>query len=223
MGFQIAIDGPAGAGKSTIAKIVAGKLNFTYMDTGAMYRAMGIAFDENGILPDDTEAARELIDNTDISIRYEDGVQHIYLNGRDVSGEIRTEHAGNMASAVSRLEKVRERLVELQRELSKSMDVVMDGRDIGTVVLPDADLKIYMVADANVRARRREAQLREKGENPDIKQIEEDLKARDYQDMNRAVSPLKQADDAIYLDTSDMTIDEVASKIIDLKETAEKR
>ncbi len=223
MGFQIAIDGPAGAGKSTIAKIVAKRLNFTYMDTGAMYRAMGIAFDENGISPDDIEAVCRLIESIDISIKYKDGIQHIYLNGRDVSDEIRTEHAGNMASVVSSLSTVREKLVELQRKLSDSMDVVMDGRDIGTVVLPNADLKIYMVADVDTRAKRREAQLREKGETPDIKQVEEDLKARDYQDMNRAVSPLKKADDAVYLDTSDMTIDEVAAKIINLKETAEKR
>lgn len=216
MGFQIAIDGPAGAGKSTIAKLVANRLGFTYIDTGAMYRAVGLLFDAQEKFPETGEEIKTVSDAANIDIKYIDGSQHIYLNGKDVSEEIRTEHAGNTASYVSTFPEVRTRLVSLQQELSKTCNVVMDGRDIGTVVLPDADLKIFMEADVKVRAQRRFDQLKEKGGTPDMDQIIKDLEARDYQDRNRAVSPLKQADDAVLLDTSHMTKEEVQAEIIRL-------
>ena len=216
MGFQIAIDGPAGAGKSTIAKLVANRLGFTYIDTGAMYRAVGLLFDAQEKFPETGEEIKAVSDAANIDIKYIDGSQHIFLNGKDVSEEIRTEHAGNTASYVSTFPEVRTRLVSLQQELSRTCNVVMDGRDIGTVVLPDADLKIFMEADVKVRAQRRFDQLKEKGGTPDMDQIIKDLEARDYQDRNRAVSPLKQADDAVLLDTSHMTKEEVQAEIIRL-------
>ena len=216
MGFQIAIDGPAGAGKSTIAKLVAGRLGFTYMDTGAMYRAVGLLFDAQEKFPEGSEEIQKVCDAANIDIKFIDGSQRIFLNGEDVSDLIRTEHAGNTASFVSTFPEVRTRLVALQQELSRTCDVVMDGRDIGTVVLPNADLKIFMEADIRVRAQRRFDQLREKGETPDMEQIIKDLEARDYQDRNRAVSPLKQADDAILIDTSDMNREEVTEEILRL-------
>ncbi len=216
MGFQIAIDGPAGAGKSTIAKLVAGRLGFTYMDTGAMYRAVGLLFDAQEKFPESSEEIRKVCDAANIEIKFIDGSQRIFLNGEDVSDLIRTEHAGNTASYVSTFPEVRTRLVALQQELSRTCDVVMDGRDIGTVVLPNADLKIFMEADILVRAQRRFDQLCEKGETPDMEQIIKDLEARDHQDRNRAVSPLKQADDAILIDTSDMDREEVTEEILRL-------
>ncbi len=216
MGFQIAIDGPAGAGKSTIAKLVAGRLGFTYMDTGAMYRAVGLLFDAQEKFPEGSEEIQKVCDAANIDIKFIDGSQRIFLNGEDVSDLIRTEHAGNTASFVSTFPEVRTRLVALQQELSRTCDVVMDGRDIGTVVLPNADLKIFMEADIRVRAQRRFDQLREKGETPDMEQIIKDLEARDHQDRNRAVSPLKQADDAILIDTSDMNREEVTEEILRL-------
>jgi cytidylate kinase len=213
---QIAIDGPAGAGKSTIAKIAASRLGYVYIDTGAMYRAMGLFFDRNGKWPEKSEDIRALSDKADISISNVDGVQKIYLNNEDVSEAIRTEKAGMSASRVSALPEVREKLVELQQKLAKSADVVMDGRDIGTVVLPDATLKIFLTADVHVRAKRRLRQLEEKGVKEDILKIEEDLKSRDHNDSTREASPLRQADDAVLLDTSDMTIEETADAIISL-------
>lgn len=216
MGFQIAIDGPAGAGKSTIAKLVAGRLGFTYMDTGAMYRAVGLLFDAQEKFPETSGEIQKVCDAANIDIRFVGGNQRIFLNGEDVSDIIRTEHAGNTASYVSTFPEVRTRLVALQQELSRTCDVVMDGRDIGTVVLPDADLKIFMEADIRVRAQRRFDQLCEKGETPDMDQIIKDLEARDHQDRNRAVSPLKQADDAILIDTSHMDREEVTEEILRL-------
>ncbi len=216
MGFQIAIDGPAGAGKSTIAKLVAKELGFVYMDTGAMYRAIGLFFDAQPAYPETEEGIRDLCGKADISIRYEDGAQHVYLNGEDVSTKIRTEQAGNTASYVSAFPEVRKKLVELQQKLSETMDVVMDGRDIGTVVLPNAELKIFMEADPKVRAKRRFDELAAKGETPVFEQILEDLIQRDEQDRNREVSPLKQAEDAILLDTSDMNIEQVRDAILNL-------
>ena len=216
MGYQIAIDGPAGAGKSSIARRVAAELGFVYMDTGAMYRAIGLLFDAQERFPETEEEIRAVCGRADITIRYEDGMQHVYLGEEDVSEKIRTEQAGKTASFVSTFPEVRKKLVSLQQELSKSMDVIMDGRDIGTVVLPHADLKIFMDADARVRAKRRCEQLRAMGETPDFEEILQDLKARDEQDRNRAVSPLKQAEDAVYLDTSEMTREEVAGAILDL-------
>ncbi len=218
MNYQIAIDGPAGAGKSTIAKLVAGKLGFIYIDTGAMYRAMGLFFDRNGEWPTLSEDVRSLAGKADISIAYKDGTQRIYLNGEDVSETIRSESAGMSASRVSALPEVREQLVELQRNLARREKVVMDGRDIGTVVLPDAALKIFLTADVTVRAKRRLLQLQEKGETADLASVEEDLKQRDHNDSTRAVSPLKQAEDACLLDTSNLSIEETAETIIKMAE-----
>ena len=215
---QIAIDGPAGAGKSTIAKLVAARLGFIYIDTGAMYRAMGLFFDENGQWPTRSDDIMVLAGKADISIAYKDGAQRIYLNDRDVSDSIRSENAGMSASRVSALPEVREKLVELQRELAKKENVVMDGRDIGTVVLPNATLKIFLTADVGVRAQRRLLQLQAKGEKADIASVEEDLKQRDHNDSTRKASPLKQAQDAVLLDTSNLSIEETADTIIKMAE-----
>ncbi|MBQ9590171.1 MAG: (d)CMP kinase [Butyrivibrio sp.] len=216
MNNAIAIDGPAGAGKSTIAKLVAKRLGFIYVDTGAMYRAMALYMIKNGISAEESEKISSTCKSADITIKHENGEQVVYLNGENVNGLIRTEEVGNMASASSVNKDVREKLVELQQKLAATTDVVMDGRDIGTVVLPDARLKIYLTASSEVRAKRRFKELTEKGIECDIKVIEQDIVDRDYRDMHREISPLKQADDAIYLDSSDMTIEEVAEKIMEL-------
>ena len=215
MSVNIAIDGPAGAGKSTIAKMVAGKLNFIYVDTGAMYRAMGLYFHNLGISPEDGDSICNACKGADISIVYEAGVQQVFLNGENVTGLLRTEEAGKMASAISGYAKVRAKLVELQQKMAALENVVMDGRDIGTVVLPGADLKIYLTASVETRAKRRFLELTEKGIPCNIKEIEKDIEERDYHDMHRENSPLRRAEDAIYLDSSDMTIDEVADAILD--------
>ncbi len=213
---NIAIDGPAGAGKSTIAKLVAKELGFIYVDTGAMYRAMALFMLNSGVSADDAEKISSTCQNADITIKYENNEQVVYLNGENVNGKIRTEEVGKMASASSVNGDVRKKLVELQQKLAKTTDVVMDGRDIGTVVLPDAKLKIYLTASSKVRADRRYKELTAKGENCDINVIEQDIIDRDYRDTHREISPLKQAEDAVLLDSSDMTIEEVASKIIAL-------
>jgi len=214
--FSIAIDGPAGAGKSTIAKKIAKKLGFIYVDTGAMYRAMALYFIRNNIKADDFDNIERSCDKINISIEYKDGEQIVLLNGENVNGLIRTEEVGNMASAVSVNKTVRLKLVELQRKLSLTNNVIMDGRDIGTYVLPDADLKIFLTASSNVRALRRYKELREKGIEADISVIEKDIIDRDNRDMNREFAPLRQAEDAVLVDTSDMTIDEVVDYIINL-------
>ena len=216
MSKQIAIDGPAGAGKSTIAKKVAAELGFIYVDTGAMYRAMALYMIKNGIRADEPEKISAICDSADITIRHENGEQVVLLNGENVNGLIRTEEVGNMASASSVNGDVRRKLVELQQKLASETDVVMDGRDIGTVVLPNADVKVYLTASSRVRAERRFKELTAKGENCDIDVIEKDIIERDYRDMHREISPLKQADDATLVDSSDMTIDEVAKTIVDL-------
>lgn len=212
--FNIAIDGPAGAGKSTIAKQAAKKLGFVYVDTGAMYRTMALYFIRLGIDSGDEAAIAAACQDVDVTIRYEDGAQQVILNGENVSGLIRTEEVGRMASAVSVYMPVRNKLVELQRQLAKKTSVIMDGRDIGTCVLPDAPAKIYLTASVEVRARRRFNELLEKGVECDIREIEADIEDRDYRDMHREHSPLKQADDAVLLDSSHMTIEQVVDSII---------
>ncbi len=216
MNRNIAIDGPAGAGKSTIAKLVAKQEKLVYVDTGAMYRAMGIYFSRLGADPADEAAITAQVDGADITIKYENDAQQVYLNGENVTGLLRTEEAGNMASKVSKNGAVREKMVELQQKLAQTTAVVMDGRDIGTVVLPDALLKIYLTASVEVRAMRRYKELVEKGEQCDLKAIEADIAERDHQDMTREISPLKQADDAVLVDSSYMTIEEVVKAITDL-------
>lgn len=213
MSYNIAIDGPAGAGKSTIAKKLAKDLGFIYVDTGAMYRAMALYFIQNGIDKTDEEAISKACESVDITIRYENGEQQVILNGENVNGFIRKEEVGNMASATSGYAKVRTKLVELQQQLAKTADVIMDGRDIGTVVLPDAQVKIYLTASVQTRAKRRYDELQEKGLECDLKQIEKDIETRDYQDMNRENSPLRQAEDAVLVDSSYMNIEEVVETI----------
>lgn len=216
MSYQIAIDGPAGAGKSTIAKKVAKQKGFIYVDTGAMYRAMAYYLLTEGVDASDIEAIEEKCVEAEITLCYENGEQVVLLNGTNVNGVIRTEEVGKMASATSPIPKVREKITITQKELAASTDVVMDGRDIGTCVLPGADVKVYLTANSAVRAKRRFDELIAKGMECDIKQIEEDIIKRDKQDMNRAVSPLRQAEDAVLIDSSYMTIDEVAEKILSL-------
>lgn len=214
MAYSIAIDGPAGAGKSTIAKIAAEKLGFTYVDTGAMFRAMAVYFIDRGIDVKNAESVGEAVGSVDVSIEYEDGVQQIILNGDNVTKRLRDEEVGKTASAAAVYPSVREKLLELQRKLAAELDVVMDGRDIGTCVLPDATCKIYLTAGVDTRAERRFAELKEKGEDPDIEEIKRDIAERDYRDMHRDTAPLKQAEDAVLVDSSDMGIEEVAAAII---------
>lgn len=216
MSLVIAIDGPAGAGKSTIAKKVAKKLNSIYVDTGAMYRAMALYMIRNGLTPQDSDKFASYCQTADITIRFENGEQQVILNGENVNGLIRTEEVGNMASVSSQDMAVRKKLVELQRKLAEGTDVVMDGRDIGTQVLPNANPKIYLTASSAVRAKRRYDELVAKGESADLDTIEKDIIDRDHRDMTREISPLKQAEDAILVDSSDMTIEEVENKIIEL-------
>ena len=214
--FNIAIDGPAGAGKSTIAKAAAERLGFIYVDTGAMYRAMALYFLRQGIGPAEESRIVAACGQVDITIRYENGIQQVLLNGENVSGLIRDEAVGNMASATSVYLPVREKLVELQKQLAAREDVVMDGRDIGTCVLPHAQVKIYLTASVEERARRRCLELQKKGQEADLENIQETIRQRDYRDMHREHSPLKQAEDAYYLDSSDMTLEQVVNAIIEL-------
>lgn len=216
MSYSIAIDGPAGAGKSTIAKDIAKKLKFIYVDTGAMYRAMGLYFLQSNIGINEIDKISQACSYINISIEYVDGEQQVLLNGHNVNGLIRTEEVGKMASTCATNKEVRLKLVDLQRKLAKKSNVIMDGRDIGTYVLPDANLKVYLTASSKERARRRWQELTDKGVECDIDEIEKDIIARDQQDMNREFAPLKQAEDAILVDSSNMTIDEVIDKIIEL-------
>lgn len=216
--MNIAIDGPAGAGKSTIAKLAAKKLGYIYVDTGAMYRAIAVYLTNNGIDVSDESVVESSIKDITIEIRYEDNVQQVYLNGENVTGKLRTEAVGNMASKASALSCVRKKLLSLQRNLAAENDVVMDGRDIGTNILPDAELKIFLTASSGVRAQRRYDELAAKGEVADFDKIEADIKQRDRQDMERAIAPLKRADDAVLVDSSDMSIDEVVERLIELAE-----
>lgn len=214
---SIAIDGPAGAGKSSIAKALSKRLGYIYIDTGAMYRAVALFFVENNVSDGADSRIESLLEKLEISIKYEDGAQKVILNGEDVTGKLRLEEIGKQASKFSAIGSVREKLVALQRKLAQKENVVMDGRDIGTVVLPNADLKIYLSASSKVRAKRRYLELLEKGHTDlDINEIEDEIIKRDEADMNREISPLKQADDAYYLDSSDMTLEEVVSKILSM-------
>jgi cytidylate kinase len=214
--YNIAIDGPAGAGKSTIARSVAEKLHFVYVDTGAMYRAMALHFLRMGISPADEAAISQAAKDVKVTISYENGEQQVILNGENVSGLIRTGEVSDMASATSIYLPVREKLVELQKELARNESVIMDGRDIGTCVLPEADLKIYLTASSKVRAKRRFAQLKENQGQYTLEDIEKDIIERDSRDMNRENSPLRQAEDALLLDSSDMTKKEVEDRILEL-------
>ena len=216
MSFNIAIDGPAGAGKSTIAKQLAKELSFIYVDTGAMYRSMALYFMRNGIAKEDEAAISDACKTVEVSIAYENGEQQMLLNGENVSKEIRKEEVGKMASATSVYKEVRTKLVELQQKLAADKDVIMDGRDIGTCVLPNAQVKIYLTASVETRAERRYQELLEKGAACDLEVIKKDIADRDYQDMHREISPLKQAEDAILVDSSDMGIEEVTDKIISI-------
>lgn len=216
MGFNVAIDGPAGAGKSTIAKRVAKENNFIYVDTGAMYRAIGLYIVRQGIDIHDKEAVEKAAPDAKVSLTYENGEQVVVLNGENVNGLIRTEEVSQAASVTSAYPVVRELLFEMQQTLAKENDVVMDGRDIGTVVLPNAQAKIYLTASVEERARRRFEEYKNKGMDVDIEELKKEIAQRDHQDMTREIAPLKQADDAVLVDSSDMNIDEVTKAIMDI-------
>ena len=216
MSYSIAIDGPAGAGKSTIAKLIAKRKGYIYVDTGAMYRAIALYFIEQGIDASEQNKMSEEVANANVTISYENGEQIVWLNGRNVNGLIRTEEVGRMASLSSANNEVRRKLVELQQALANNENVVMYGRDIGTCVLTNANVKVYLTADSHVRALRRYEELKAKGQECELDIIEKDIIERDYQDMHRELSPLKQAEDAVLLDSSDMSIEQVADAIIHL-------
>lgn len=216
MGFNIAIDGPAGAGKSTIAKLVAKKKDCIYVDTGAMYRGLAVHFLNQKIDPADKEAVIAACQDVDVTIKYEDGLQQVYLNGENITSMLREEAVGDMASRTSAIPEVREKLLALQRCMAEKYDVVMDGRDIGTRILPNADVKIYLTASVETRAKRRFDELLAKGEVCDLNQIQEDIRERDHRDMTRETAPLKQAEDAVLVDSSEMTIDEVVDVILQI-------
>lgn len=216
MGYNVAIDGPAGAGKSTIAKLVAKEKGYVYVDTGAMYRGLAIHFLENGIEAEEKEKIAEACKDADVTIRYEDGQQQVYLNGKNITAKLREEAVGNMASKSSAIPEVRAKLLELQRELARKEDVIMDGRDIGTCVLPDADVKVFLTASVETRAKRRYDELVEKGVARDLEEIARDIAERDERDSTREIAPLKQAEDAVLVDSSHMTIEEVVAAIVKL-------
>ena len=214
--YNIAIDGPAGAGKSTIARRVAKELSFIYVDTGAMYRAMALYLLRKEVNRDDTEQVGNICQDAEISIEYQNGEQIVLLNDENVNSYLRTEEVGNMASVSSAVPRVREKLLSLQRKLAKDMSVVMDGRDIGTTILPDADVKIYLTASSLTRAKRRYLELQEKGTVCNLDEIQKDIEERDQRDMNREISPLRQAEDAVLVDSSDLTIQQVVDRILQI-------
>ena len=216
MGIDIAIDGPAGAGKSTIAKAVAKRMGFVYVDTGALYRAVGLYMLDRGISIDDAEEVVKALPEITVDIEYMDEAQQVILCGKNVTSRLRTQEVGEAASVTSQYPEVREKLMELQRSLAERYDVVMDGRDIGTVVLPDADLKIYLTADSRIRAKRRYDELIGKGEKAEFSEILKEVEERDRRDMNRETAPLKKADDAVEVDSSCMTVSEVEDRIREL-------
>ena len=214
--YNIAIDGPAGAGKSTIARRVAKELSFIYVDTGAMYRAMALYLLRREVNKDDTEQIGNICQDAEISIEYQNGEQIVLLNDENVNSYLRTEEVGNMASVSSAGPRVREKLLSLQRKLARDMSVVMDGRDIGTTILPDADVKIYLTASSLTRAKRRYLELQEKGTVCNLDEIQKDIEERDQRDMNREISPLRQAEDAVLVDSSDLTIQQVVDRILQI-------
>ena len=214
MVHNIAIDGPAGAGKSTVAKKVAKELSFVYVDTGAMYRAMALYLLRKGVNREDPDEIGEACQNAEISIEYQNGEQIVLLDGENVNAHLRTEEVSAMASVSSAVPRVREKLLDLQRKLARNMSVVMDGRDIGTTILPDADVKIYLTASYLTRARRRYLEYQERGEDCDLAEIQKTIEERDHRDMTREVSPLCQAKDAVLVDSSELTIDETVEKIL---------
>ncbi len=216
MAFNVAIDGPAGAGKSTIAKVVAKELNLIYVDTGAMYRAVALYMLRQGVDLTDKDKVIDRCPEAKVTIRYQDGIQVVFLNGENVNAFLRTEEVGDAASVISPIPQVRRNMVALQKSLAAETDCIMDGRDIGTCVLPDAQLKIYLTASSDVRARRRYDELTAKGESCDFQKIKADIEDRDYRDMHREESPLRQAEDAVTVDTSDMTVQEVQARIMEL-------
>lgn len=216
MNQNIAIDGPAGAGKSTIAKLLAKKLNYLYVDTGAMYRAMAVYFLRQNLKADMEQEIKEACQQVEVEITYKEEEQQVILNKENVTCFLREEETGKMASAISIYPAVREKLVDLQRTLAKKTDVIMDGRDIGTCVLPNADVKVYLTASVETRAKRRYDELTAKGEQCDFDEIAKDIQERDERDMNRETAPLKKAEDAVLVDSSDMTIDEVVRTIVEL-------
>ena len=216
--YNVAIDGPAGAGKSTIAKMVAKKLDFIYVDTGAMYRSMALACIRAGVSGCDEESVVSVCRDIDVRIEYKDGEQIVLLNGENVNAYIRTEEVGNMTSAISVYKDVRAKLLELQRNLAKKNNVIMDGRDIGTFVLKDAFVKIYLTASARIRAKRRCLELKNRGIEADVNEVEKDIIDRDYRDMHREIAPLSQAEDAILVDSSELTIEQVVEKIVGIIE-----
>ena len=214
--YNIAIDGPAGAGKSTIARRVAKELSFIYVDTGAMYRAMALYLLRKEVNRDDTEQIGNICQDAEISIEYQNGEQIVLLNDENVNSYLRTEEVGNMASVSSAVPRVREKLLSLQRKLAKDMSVVMDGRDIGTTILPDADVKIYLTASSLTRAKRRYLELQEKGTVCNLDDIQKDIEERDQRDMSREISPLRQAEDAVLVDSSNLTIQQVVDRILQI-------
>ncbi|MBC8535526.1 (d)CMP kinase [Feifania hominis] len=220
MPINIAIDGPSGAGKSTIAKLVAADLHFTYIDTGAIYRAIGLFARRCGADPTDGEKVTALLPRIQIALRHEDGAQRVYLNGEDVSQEIREHEISKYASSVSAIPEVRQFLLALQRDIAARQDVIMDGRDIGTVVLPHADIKIFLTASTEDRARRRFEELRQRGQSVDFDQILRDIAERDYNDSHRAVAPLRAAEDAVVIDT---TGNELEKSVAIIKKTIKDR
>ena len=214
--MKIALDGPAGAGKSTIAKAISKKLDIMYLDTGAMYRAVALHMLNSGVEKEDVNGVEKAIENIDLVVRYEGGAQKMYLQGEDVSLKIRENHVSKAASDFSALQPVRVFLVKMQQETARQNDCIIDGRDIGTCVLPDADFKFYLTADSSERARRRALELEEKGQKVDVKKIQEEIELRDYNDSHREFSPLRQAEDAILVDSTHMSIEEVENYIINI-------
>ena len=214
MVHNIAIDGPAGAGKSTVAQKVAKELSFVYVDTGAMYRAMALYLLRKGVNREEPDEIGEACQNAEISIEYQNGEQIVLLDGENVNAHLRTEEVSAMASVSSAVPRVREKLLDLQRKLARTMSVVMDGRDIGTTILPDADVKIYLTASSLTRARRRYLEYQEKGEACDLAEIQKTIEERDQRDMTIEISPLCQAEDAVLVDSSELTIDETVEKIL---------